>query len=112
MYYSITMVLLCLTLLCTAPFATADDAGKIVLKETANGSRSLRPFTIQDKWEVQWDSTEGVSITLYTDKGEAVDALASSKKAGSGSTFYPNGGSYFLKVIARGDWTITVSQLP
>ncbi len=109
---SITLVLLCLSLLWTAPLVTADDSGKIILKESANGSRSLRPFTIQDKWEVRWDSTDVIFIYLRTEKGEKITTLASSLKAGSGHTFYPKGGMYFLEINSGADWTITVIQLP
>jgi hypothetical protein len=64
-------------------FATAGEPeGKIILKESANGSRSLRPFTIQDKWEVRWESTNVIYIYLRTEKGDRVASLASSTKAG------------------------------
>ena len=108
----LSLLLPLLLILVTPCFAADESGGQSILKQSANGSRSLHPFTIQDKWELRWDSTEGISVTLYTDKGETVETLASSDKAGSGSTFHPKGGSYFLKIISRGDWMITVIQLP
>ena len=71
------LLLWLLLIVLTPSLAVGESEGKTVLKESAPGSRSLRPFTIQDEWELRWDSTEGISVTLYTDKGEAVDALAS-----------------------------------
>lgn len=93
------------------PLASAGDQ-PVILKESASGTRSLKPFAAKDRWELQWQSTEGLTVTLYTDKGEAVDVLATQNKGGAGTTFYPTGGAYFIKITARGDWTISIVQLP
>jgi hypothetical protein len=108
--YSLLLPLM--LLLVTPCFGAGEMEGKTILKESANGSRSLRPFTVQDMWELRWDSSSGISVFLYTDKGKGVATLASSDKTGTGSTFHPTGGLYFLKIISRGDWTVTVVQLP
>jgi hypothetical protein len=59
---------------------------------------------------VRWDSSAGITIFLNNEKGP-LEALASTNKAGTGSTFHIAGGSYFLKIISNGDWTVTVIQL-
>jgi hypothetical protein len=101
-------VLFCLSsTICLA----ADE--QVIQQLSANGSRNTRPFTVKDAWELRWDAKSDLfSASLYTDKGEPVESLASQRKAGPGSTFYPKGGSYFVKITALGDWTISVVQLP
>ena len=95
----------------SSPSWAADE--QVVFTQSANGSRSTRPFTVKDRWEVRWDAKDDrFSVTLFSATGEILDSLASQRKPGAGSTFYPKGGSYFLKVISGDDWTITVVQLP
>lgn len=109
----LSLLLLPLLLLLVTPcFAAGESGGQTILKESASGRRNLRPFTVKDKWELRWDSTGSMSVWLYTAKGEIVVQLAAQDKPGIGSTFYPTGGSYFLHINSRGDWTITVIQLP
>ena len=83
-----------------------------ILTESANGTRSLKPFTVGDRWELQWDSSDGLIVWLMDAKGAAVQQLAAQHKPGKGSTFHPTGGSYYLRITSSGDWTITVVQLP
>lgn len=100
-------------LLSSMPLAAASEE-TIVQQVSANGTRSLRPFTVQDQWELRWD-LKGQSIEVYLKQldGEfvALTPIASQKKPGPGSTFYPKGGSFYLRIIAEGDWTTTVVQL-
>jgi len=105
------LALMTALLLVIPSFAADESGGQIILKESANCSRNLRPFKVKDKWEVRWDSSKDITVWLNDEKGQPLERLASSK-AGSGSTFHPTGGSYFLKIISSGDWTITVIQLP
>jgi len=88
-------------------------AEDILQRESATGSRNLRPFTVKDGWELRWDAKgPSFSVSLYRPNGDPVDGLASQQKPGSGSSFYPKGGTYYLSIISGGDWTITVVQLP
>lgn len=75
-------------------------AEEILQRESANGSRNLRPFTVKDGWELRWDAKgDRFSASLYSPNGEPVDSLASQHKPGSGSSFYPKGGTYYLSVL-------------
>lgn len=76
-------LLLLLSLVLVTPCSAADESGgQIVLKEFANGSRSLRPVTVRNKWEVRWDSTEGASIYLYNEKVTRQPKPTSSSEVG------------------------------
>lgn len=98
---------------CTSFSASAEDT--VVFELSGNGTRNTRPFTVRDRWEVKWDArTEHLAIHLYTAKGEAQGMLpiATQDGPGRGATFRPDGGSYYLKIIAQGDWSIAIVQLP
>lgn len=89
------------------------SAEEILQRESANGSRNLRPFTAKDGWELRWDAKgDGFTVALHASNGSPVDRLASQHKPGSGSSYYPKGGTYYLSIISGGDWTVTVVQLP
>jgi hypothetical protein len=88
------------------------DESKAVLRESAEGSRTLRPFTVQDGWELRWESSAGLSLFLLNEKGDPIDSLASTRKAGTGSTYHQKGGRYSIKVVTLGEWTISVVALP
>lgn len=88
-------------------------AEEVILKEAANGTRNLRPFTVKDGWELRWDATgDHFSAWIFSQNGDPVDSLAKQRKPGSGSSYYPKGGTYHLRINAVGDWTVTVVQLP
>lgn len=103
-------VLLCLV----STVALAADE-QVVFTQAANGTRNTRPFTVADRWELRWDvKGPKLSIFLFMADGERQGLLpiVTQDKAGTGSSYYPKAGSYYLKVLADGDWTISVVQLP
>ena len=44
--------------------------------------------------------------------GNLPNVGASQTGPGTGSSYQPKGGSFYLNVAATGDWTVTVVQLP
>lgn len=86
-------------------------AHDVIQQVTANGTRNLRPFTVNDNWEIQWDSKAGVHIGVHQPDGKLVEEGGSSMKPGQGSSYHPRGGTYFLEITSLDDWTITVVQL-
>lgn len=87
----------------------------IVFSQAANGTRNTRPFTVQDRWELQWQATgEKLAIFLFTADGQPRGMLpiVTQSKPGSDRSYYPKGGGYYLKVVTDGDWTIRVVQVP
>lgn len=97
--------------------AVAHAAEETVLQRTTgNGIRSLRPFTATKPFEVQWQA-DGTKFEVY--EFDAVEGKAlsfvpagSQTKPGSGSTYRSRPGSYYLRIISDGEWTVTVVQLP
>lgn len=97
---------LCIGLLLAATaFAAAEQ---IIQQLSANGSRTTRPFTIKDGWEVQWKTNKDLSIFLLNGQGQPLEALSNSKGAGTGSTYHAKGGTYSLKILSNAEWTIAV----
>ena len=104
--------LMVLILVGSGPFGLAAD-GNVVQQVSANGQRNLRPFTIKDKWEIQWDSKSSLlNITIFTSDGKIFDPGPMQQGPGKGSSFQPKGGDYYLGVSGTGEWTVTVVQLP
>jgi hypothetical protein len=103
-------LLLCFVIVQSSVFAEGGGE-KIVLKESANGSRTLRPFTVQDGWEARWESSADIALFLLNEKGDPIDSLASTRKAGSGSTYHHKGGRYSIKIVTLGEWTVSVVQV-
>lgn len=86
-------LVLLLYLLWFTPTAFAEEISQ---RESANGSRNLRRFTVKNGWELRWDAkADRFSATLYLPNGDPVDSLASQHKPGSGSSFYQKGGTYY-----------------
>lgn len=98
--------------------AAADE--QVVLEEAGNGIRNLRPFTVRDRWEVRWRHAGDywMADAIRTDPPQedflAQLPLTIGVQAGSGSghSYQHKGGTYYLRVNAIGDWTVTVVQLP
>jgi len=93
--------------------AIANDE-TIIQQVSGNGTRSLRPFSVEGQWELRWD-LKGQSFAVYLkqsdDEPVGLTPMVSQKKPGNGSTFYPKSGSFYLRIIAEGDWAVTVAQL-
>ena len=100
--------------LCAAtPVALLAEPAQALLKVSANGIRNLRPFTVKDKWEIQWDSKgELLTITIRSADGKLINLAGMQQGPGSGSSYQPKGGDFYLEISGTGEWTITVVQLP
>ena len=93
---------------------------QVVLRESGNGIRNLRPFTVRDKWEVRWQHSGDywMADAIRTDPPEddflakLPLPIAAQKGSGPGQSYQHKGGTYCLRVNAVGDWTVTVVQLP
>lgn len=88
-------------------------AEQIVQEISANGKRALRPFTVKDQWEIRWENRGAwLSISVLTLEGRSGGPGAFAETPGRGSSFQPRGGTFYLDVAGKGEWTVTVIQLP
>jgi len=86
---------------------------RIVTSFTGTGQMSTRPFQVPDGWEMQWASAGGYfGIYLHAANGELVDVAANQSEPGTGSSYQPRGGSYYLSINATGQWHVNVLDLP
>ena len=112
----ITWLLLVGSVSCTpTPTALAAETERTVFELAGNGTRNTRPFTVQERWEVRWDlKTDHFEVHLFTATGDRQGRLPIGRQdgPGQGATFRPDGGNFYLKIIAKGDWKISVVQLP
>ena len=102
----------CFLVLGSPPHVAAGDA-QVLQQVSANGQRNLHPFAVKDKWEIQWDSKGTLlGITIYRADGKMLEVAATQNGPGTGSSYQPLGGEYYLQVSGTGEWTVTVVQLP
>ena len=52
------------------------------------------------------------SARILDKEGNPIEHIATQEKPGKGWSYYAKPGIYSLKINSRGDWTITVIQLP
>jgi len=103
------------SLLVSIPVSLARDE-QIVQQVSGKSHEHLEPFTIHDDWELRWDYKGEVGNDLFqivlqsTPMDVPVD-LVTQKGSGQGAKHQKKGGTYYLKVISMGKWTITVVQL-
>jgi hypothetical protein len=87
--------------------------GQVVQQISANGQKYLSPFAVTDKWEIRWDSKGSLlNVTIYRANGQISGIGGRQEGPGSGSSYQPKGGYYYLEVSGTGEWTVSVVQLP
>lgn len=111
--------------------ATTHGADTIILTKTGQGASALRPFTVNDEWEIQWDAAgttfnlilHPVEIHGLTSKSADTPAPTQTLKetmamsptivtmsGGAGTHYVPKGGKYYLDIMAINQWTISIVQ--
>ena len=89
--------------------AQPQGAGEVVIADfSGKGLNTTRPFTVDGPWEVQWSSDDFIQIFLEKAEGGSGDILANQIEAGSGSSYQPQGGSYYLQISGMGTWHVKV----
>ncbi len=110
---SLYICLIGLFLHTATPVALIAESGQVLQRVSANGMRNLRPFTAKDRWEIQWDSKGTLlTINIHSGDGKLVSVAGMQEGPGSGTTYQPKGGEFYLEVSGTGEWTVTVVQLP
>ncbi|UVT18876.1 MAG: hypothetical protein H8K03_13765 [Nitrospira sp.] len=103
-------VVLCGVLILVSTAFAEDE--QILLLLSAKGTQMSGLFTAKDHWEVRWKGDEGLSIITFDREGNRIAAIAYAEHGGGGSASQEQGGTYSLKVISEGAWTVTVVQQP
>lgn len=106
---------ICVTLwvLFAAPLELSAEA--VVERATGSGNKVVGPVKVTDPWELRWDF-DGYLMQIYVNQKDApfpdlpIDQ-STQEGSGKGSSLQENAGMFYLKVIAQGNWTITVVQL-
>jgi hypothetical protein len=103
------------SLLVNIPVSLARDE-QIIQQVSGKLHQHLEPFTVNDDWELRWDYKGEVGndlfqIVLQSSPADVPVDQVTQKGSGQGRTHQKKGGTYYLKVISMGKWTITVVQL-
>lgn len=90
-------------------FARVTAAGH---DESGLGARATRPFTVDGPWEVTWDARgDYFGLFLHDANGDLVGVSANQSGAGRGSSYQPQGGTYYFDVNALGSWTMRIERV-
>lgn len=91
--------------------AMSQDKSKVIAKFQGSGIVNTKPFAVNGGWTIQWNARGDVfQIYVYTKDGQLVDVAANQMGSGKGSSYQPQGGTYYLKVNAMGNWEIAITQ--
>jgi hypothetical protein len=83
--------------------------GGVVASFTGSGGKNTRPFTTPGPWEVQWDAQGDIfQLYLYYEDGTLEGVPANQSGPGTGSSYHPKKGTYYLQVNALGAWSIKI----
>lgn len=81
---------------------------------SGKGASTMRPFTVQSNWEIQWTADgDYFGIYLYDANGgeAAIGVPANQTGPGPGSSFQARAGTYYIQTNALGSWAIDIVQL-
>jgi hypothetical protein len=85
---------------------------QIVKSISGSGGKNTRPFSVNKGWEIQWDAKGDIfQLYLYSADGTMIGVPANQQGAGKGNSYQAQGGKYYLKVNAMGNWTIKIVQI-
>lgn len=94
-------------------FAYAIAQEPVVQRYQGNGALNTRPFTVTQGWEVRWDAVGDVfQLYRYDAAGNLIDVAANQQGPGTGASYFPEPGTYYLQVNALGAWTVSVVHIP
>jgi len=86
---------------------------KEAVKFSGTGSMTTRPFRVSGEWELQWEADSVFTVNLYK-KGENETfklSFVSVDDGGSGQSYSPMAGEFYLGITALGLWSATIVEL-
>lgn len=112
-FSALLSVLAALTLLAGLVVPNPAFAGETLVKEFRGvGVSDTRPFEVGNGWEIQWESSEPrLLIFVYAADGELITDVAAAANQKSGRLYFPEGGTYFLRLHGDDKWVIRVVDI-
>jgi hypothetical protein len=94
----------------TSPPANQQDQNDgTIASFSGSGAKNTKPITIDSGWELRWNADGQIfQVYLYSESGSMEGVLANQSGSGRGSSYHPQGGSYYFQVNAIGDWSMEV----
>lgn len=93
----------------TWAYADTSPATNVLTQLSGNGAMNTRPFTAPGPWEIQWTARGDIfQIFVYDGSGDLIGVAANQAGPGSGQSYQPKRGTYYLQVNALGTWTVRV----
>lgn len=109
--------------------ASAEDITIMTL--SGKGASTLRPFTVNDEWEIQWQASQSLfslilhPVAINTSTPDNAESSAADRlrriiaegpeiiamDGGPGTHYMPRGGKYYLEIAGLGKWTIKIVEI-
>lgn len=86
--------------------------GAFIDQWSGDGTLTTHPFHADGPWEIQWATASGPFVIELAKPGGRSDVIANQTDQASSSSFVPEGGDYYLKVIANSPWSIKLVSVP
>lgn len=93
--------------------ATAALADQVIAEFTGNGTLNTRPFVVEGPWELRYEANATLIVFIRPDlpDGGGLAGTVTSPAGGTGASYQPVPGRYYLEVTGFGDWKITIVAL-
>jgi membrane-associated protease RseP (regulator of RpoE activity) len=92
--------------------AGSHDGGTFIDQWSGVSTLTTRPFHADGPWEIQWATSSGPFVIELAKPGGKSDVIANQTHQASSSSVVPEGGDYYLKVIANSPWSIKLVSVP
>jgi uncharacterized protein len=80
----------------------------IIAEVSGAGIRTIRPFTVDGAWELQWTSSPPNRSAAFYVHDASSGRIVEIATGASGASYVPNGGTFYVEVNTMADWTIQV----
>jgi hypothetical protein len=105
------LILGALAIVIAHPARSAD--GDVIAEFSGAGGANTLPFRATGPWKIVWTCTAEISINAETSDGQHSELLVWAAPPGSGTSYWPQPGTYFLKITTlHGRWQIKVIAAP
>lgn len=102
------------TLMVALPLAAQENP---VAELVGQGTTNSRPFVVEGPWEIQWTAAAYFSVTVFEVPAAGAEPVyvqraVLDEDGGTGASYMPTAGRFYLEIRSAADWTINIVAVP